>query len=133
MRHVDATTLAVTDPEERAPATQANEWTTPAVTTPASGPATGNETGISIAADNGGMIGSLLKDGGVAMVLASFMLFGVLLAFTPDTRIALIAGLAWLVIMTAVFFTFVRGKGRERTVLPDDAAAAVDPAATGSR
>jgi len=83
VRHVDATTLAVTDPEERAPATQANGWTTPAVTTPASGPATGNETGISIAADNGGMIGSLLKDGGVAMVLASFMLFGVLLAFTP--------------------------------------------------
>lgn len=79
VRHVDATTLAVTDPEERAPATQASEWTTPAATTPA----TGNDTGIAIAADNGGMIGSLLKDGGVAMVLASFMLFGVLLAFTP--------------------------------------------------
>lgn len=79
VRHVDATTLAVTDPEERGPATQAGKWTAPAATAPA----TGNETGIAIAADNGGMIGSLLKDGGVAMVLASFMLFGVLLAFTP--------------------------------------------------
>ena len=58
----------------------------------------------------------------------------VLLAFTPDTRIALSAGLAWLVIMTAVFFAFVRGKGRERTVLPDDAAAVTPgPVATGSR
>ncbi len=75
VRHLDAVTLAVTDPEERGPATQANEWTAPALAAPANG--------ITIAADNGGMIDSLLKDGGVAMVLASFLLFGVLLAFTP--------------------------------------------------
>lgn len=75
IRHVDATTLAVTDPEERAQATLANDWTAPASAAPASG--------IAIAADDGGMIGSLLKDGGVLMVLASFMLFGTLLAFTP--------------------------------------------------
>lgn len=75
LRHVDATTLAVFDPEERAPATLANDWTAPNAVAPASG--------IAIAADDGGMIGSLLKDGGVLMVLASFMLFGTLLAFTP--------------------------------------------------
>ena len=68
----------------------------------------------------------------VALAFMAFVI--VLLAFTPDTRIALSAGLAWLVIMTAVFFAFVRGKGRERTVLPDDAAAVTtDPVATGSR
>ncbi|PZT86574.1 MAG: amino acid permease, partial [Gordonia sp. (in: high G+C Gram-positive bacteria)] len=44
----------------------------------------------------------------------------VLLAFTPDTRVALIVGLAWLVIMTGVFFTFVKGPGRQRAILPDD-------------
>ncbi|MDO8874765.1 MAG: protein-disulfide reductase DsbD [Pseudolabrys sp.] len=79
VRHVDATTLAVTDPDERAPATQATQWRAPAEAAPASA----SGTGIAIAADNGGMIGSLLKDGGVSMVLASFILFGVLLAFTP--------------------------------------------------
>lgn len=75
IRHVDATTLAVFDPEERAQTPLANDWTAPNSAAPANG--------IAIAADNGGMIGSLLKDGGVLMVLGSFMLFGVLLAFTP--------------------------------------------------
>ncbi len=75
VRHVDVTTLAITDPDQHDPATLANDWTAPVSTAPASG--------IAIAADNGGMIGSLLKDGGVLMVLGSFMLFGVLLAFTP--------------------------------------------------
>ena len=75
VRHVDATTLTVTDPEERAPATLANDWTAPTSTAQASG--------VAIAADEGGMVHSLLKDGGVLMVLGSFMLFGTLLAFTP--------------------------------------------------
>lgn len=75
VRNVDATTLAVTDPVQRAPTTLATDWTAPASAAPASG--------IAIAADDGGMIGSLLKDGGVLMVLGSFMLFGMLLAFTP--------------------------------------------------
>ncbi|WP_210289723.1 protein-disulfide reductase DsbD [Rhodoligotrophos ferricapiens] len=77
VRHVDVTTLAVTDPQQRAPATQAHEWTAPISGAPALA------SGVTIAADNGGLIGSLLKDGGVAMVLASFLMFGVLLAFTP--------------------------------------------------
>ncbi len=77
IRHVDVTTLAVTDPQQRAPATQAHEWTAPISGAPALA------SGVTIAADNGGLIGSLLKDGGVAMVLASFLMFGVLLAFTP--------------------------------------------------
>lgn len=75
LRHVDATTLTITDPEEHAPATLANDWTAPTSATQSSG--------IAIAADDGGMVGSLLKDGGVLMVLGSFMLFGALLAFTP--------------------------------------------------
>ncbi|WP_409339810.1 amino acid permease [Kocuria carniphila] len=75
-----------------------------------------------------------LPGGRVSTYLAlAFMAFViVLLAFTPDTRIALIVGLAWLVIMTGVFFTFVKGKGRQRTVLPDDAALPTEPAGAGS-
>ncbi|OJY74127.1 MULTISPECIES: protein-disulfide reductase DsbD [unclassified Rhizobium] len=75
VRHIDAATLTVAAPEERTPTALANEWTAPSSAAPVNG--------ITIAADDGGMIGSLLKDGGVAMVLASFLLFGVLLAFTP--------------------------------------------------
>ena len=75
-----------------------------------------------------------LPGGRVSTYLAlAFMAFViVLLAFTPDTRVALIVGLAWLVIMTGVFFTFVKGKGRQRTILPDDAARTGDPASAGS-
>ena len=76
-----------------------------------------------------------LPGGRVSTYLAlAFMAFViVLLAFTPDTRIALIVGLAWLVIMTGVFFTFVKGKGRQRTILPDDDAALTgDPTGDGS-
>lgn len=75
VRHVDIATRAVTNPEDRAPATLANSWSAPPMAAPTSG--------IAISADSGGMIGSLLKDGGVLMVLGSFMLFGTLLAFTP--------------------------------------------------
>lgn len=75
VRHVDATTLAVLDPEKRGQAPLASAWTAPSSADPA--------IGIDIAADKGSMIGSLLQDGGVLMVLGSFVLFGALLAFTP--------------------------------------------------
>lgn len=80
IRHVDATTLAVIDPgggalQIRVPAALASEWTAP--------PSAAPSGGIAIDAGSGGMIGSLLQDGGVLTVLGSFLLFGVLLAFTP--------------------------------------------------
>ncbi len=78
VRHVDAATLAVTDPDRRAPATLANQWTAPETPQPAQ-----QTGGIAVAASDGGIIGGLLKDGGVFMVLGSFLVFGVLLAFTP--------------------------------------------------
>lgn len=75
VRQVDAASLAISDPREHAPSSLANAWSAPSSPTPVSG--------IAIAEDNGGMVGSLLRDGGVLMVLGSFMLFGTLLAFTP--------------------------------------------------
>ena len=68
-----------------------------------------------------------IPGGRVSTYLAlAFMAFViVLLAFTPDTRIALVAGLAWLATMTAVFFLLVRGRGREHVRLPDEVSATV--------
>lgn len=39
--------------------------------------------GITIAADSGNMVNSLLHDGGLPLLLGSFLLFGIALAFTP--------------------------------------------------
>lgn len=39
--------------------------------------------GITLAQDGGGLVPSLLEDGGVEWVLASFVVFGIVLAFTP--------------------------------------------------
>ncbi len=39
--------------------------------------------GITLAQDGGGLVRSLLEDGGAGWVLASFLVFGILLAFTP--------------------------------------------------
>lgn len=75
IRHVDVKTLEISNPDERARIPVADQWTEP-TTAPADSP-------ITIANDNGGLVGSLLTEGGVRMVLASFLLFGVLLAFTP--------------------------------------------------
>ena len=75
VRHFDAGTLAVITPGSQAKTALAQEWSAPAPEAPA--------VAIAIAEDDGGMVGSLLARGGVLMVLASFMLFGVLLAFTP--------------------------------------------------
>lgn len=40
-------------------------------------------SGITIAADSGNMVNSLLHDGGLPLLLGSFVLFGIALAFTP--------------------------------------------------
>lgn len=74
-RRIDVKTLAITSPGEHTRATVANQWSEPITSTPS--------RPITIADNNGGMVGSLLTEGGVLMVLGSFMLFGVLLAFTP--------------------------------------------------
>lgn len=74
-RRIDVRTLAITSPGEHTRATVANQWSEPITSTPS--------RPITIADNNGGMVGSLLTEGGVLMVLGSFMLFGVLLAFTP--------------------------------------------------
>lgn len=74
VRLIDAKTLSISEPGDHAPAAIANEWSAPASSAP---------TAIAVAEDNGGMVGSLLTQGGVWMVLGSFMLFGMLLAFTP--------------------------------------------------
>lgn len=76
-RQVDMSTLAVTDPDRHAAAgALAGDWTEPDLASAA-------PSGITLAGDGGGMITSLLKDGGVFMVLGSFLLFGAALAFTP--------------------------------------------------
>ena len=75
VRRIDVKTLAITNLGEHTRAAVANQWSesiTSAPTRP-----------ITIADNNGGMVGSLLTEGGVLMVLGSFMVFGVLLAFTP--------------------------------------------------
>jgi len=44
---------------------------------------TSQVSGITIAADSGNMVNSLLHDGGLSLLLGSFLLFGIALAFTP--------------------------------------------------
>jgi len=75
VRHVDAATLAVSSDGEPARSALAQQWSAPVLENSAGA--------IAIAADSGGMVGSLLQRGGIPMVLASFVLFGLLLAFTP--------------------------------------------------
>lgn len=75
-RQVDAATLAVTDPDRHAAGPPAGHWREPELAGTA-------PSGIALAGDSGGMVASLLKDGGVFMVLGSFLLFGMALALTP--------------------------------------------------
>lgn len=75
IRYVDMKTLAITERQDRAAASLANEWSTPGTVA--------SESVIAVATDNGTMVSLLLKDGGVLMVLGSFLVFGFLLAFTP--------------------------------------------------
>ncbi|WP_367718672.1 protein-disulfide reductase DsbD [Nitratireductor sp. GISD-1A_MAKvit] len=79
-RRVNALTLAVIKPQPPQ-ATAPVEWVTeeaPAATAPAAS----EDTGFALAEDDG-LIQSLLGRGGVFLVLVSFPLFGLLLAFTP--------------------------------------------------
>lgn len=72
---VNLATLSVSEPGAQLSSIASSQWT------PKDSPT--EPVGITIADDSGGMVGSLLHEGGVTMVLASFLLFGVLLAFTP--------------------------------------------------
>jgi thiol:disulfide interchange protein DsbD len=74
-RRIGGATLAISASGNRPTATLANQWSAPEPFAP-----TGT---IDIAENDGGMVGSMLDRGGVPMVLGSFLLFGVLLAFTP--------------------------------------------------
>lgn len=77
-RHVDPISLALSDEGARSEAATAGEWQAPASAEAAP------PSGIALAADeDGGLIASLLKDGGVPFVLGSFLVFGIALAFTP--------------------------------------------------
>ncbi|WP_295808265.1 protein-disulfide reductase DsbD [uncultured Nitratireductor sp.] len=79
-RQVNALSLAVTRPEaSQAPAPV--EWITEEAPT-AAAPAASEDSGFALAEDDG-LIPSLLGRGGILLVLVSFPLFGLLLAFTP--------------------------------------------------
>ncbi|MGB3897246.1 MAG: protein-disulfide reductase DsbD domain-containing protein [Mesorhizobium sp.] len=75
VRHVDATTLAVGTDGGPANTALGQQWSKPVPEKSAGA--------IAIAADSGGMVGSLLQRGGIPMALGSFVLFGMFLAFTP--------------------------------------------------
>ncbi|MDN5925994.1 MAG: hypothetical protein L0I29_02825 [Hyphomicrobiales bacterium] len=74
-RHINGVTLAVSAPGDHATTALAGQWSAPEPPKPSGA--------IVIAENDGGMVGSLLAQGGVPMLLGSFMLFGLLLAFTP--------------------------------------------------
>jgi thiol:disulfide interchange protein DsbD len=74
-RHVDAATLAVAASDKHAATALASQWSAPEESAPPSP--------IAIADNDSGMVASLLARGGVLMLLGSFMVFGILLAFTP--------------------------------------------------
>lgn len=80
-KRVDLTTLMVVDADTPTKAvTQASvPWQSST-----NQAASGRASGITLAADSdGGVVSSLLKNGDVPLVLASFALFGIALAFTP--------------------------------------------------
>lgn len=73
-RRVDLTSLQINDSGASRAVASSDEWQAPAVT----------PGGIALAAESdGGMVAALLKNGGVALMLGSFLLFGMALAFTP--------------------------------------------------
>ncbi|MBS7700077.1 MAG: protein-disulfide reductase DsbD [Chelatococcus sp.] len=88
-RNIDPATLAISGPARPAATSTADAtplantaplagaWTAPAASRAAA------RSGISLSGDTSGMVASLLGDGGALMVLASFLLFGMALAFTP--------------------------------------------------
>lgn len=74
-RQVDLATLAISDPGKRGTGIIGQGWTEPAPAASASS--------VAIADDSGGMVADLVKDGGLPLLIASFLLSGVALAFTP--------------------------------------------------
>lgn len=75
VRYVDASTLKISAPPENPSPSLANAWV--------DRDAAPTQSGITIAEGDDSMVGALLEDGGVPLVLGSFLLFGILLAFTP--------------------------------------------------
>lgn len=77
-RHVDPVSLAITAPSAKPTNTAVSKWPAP----PANNEP--NRGAIVLATDDGGgLVASLLRDGGISVVLGSFLLFGIGLAFTP--------------------------------------------------
>ena len=79
VRQIDLATLAVAAAPPQATSSVADAWSAP----PARAPAQAAPGGVIAVDDGGGMVSALLNQGGALVVLGSFMLFGVLLAFTP--------------------------------------------------
>ena len=74
-RHIDLSSLQIADSGAPRAVASSGEWQAPAATQGGS---------IALAAESdGGMVDALLKNGGVALMLGSFLLFGMALAFTP--------------------------------------------------
>lgn len=74
-RHIELSSLQITDSEAPPAIASSAEWQVPAAT-PGGGIALATES-------DGGIVAALLKNGGVALMLGSFLLFGMALAFTP--------------------------------------------------
>lgn len=70
----------------------------------------------------------------LASILTGAFMLGVivLLGIYPDTRVALYVGGIWLVLLTAAFKLWVRGKGLDRAVLVDESSAATVAQSTTS-
>lgn len=74
-RRIDLSSLQITDSEAPPAVASSGEWQAPAAT-PAGSIALATES-------DGGIVAVLLKNGGVALMVGSFLLFGMALAFTP--------------------------------------------------
>lgn len=74
-RHIGLSSLQITDSEAPPAVASSGEWQAPAATPGGS---------IALAAESdGGIVAALLKNGGITLMLGSFLLFGMALAFTP--------------------------------------------------
>lgn len=74
-RRIDLSSLQITNSEAPRAVASGGEWRAPAATP-------GGSIALATESD-GGMVAALLKNGGVALMLGSFLLFGMALAFTP--------------------------------------------------
>jgi thioredoxin:protein disulfide reductase len=77
-RHVDLISLQITDSAAPRTVGSSREWQAPIAKAALPG------GGIALATESdGGMVAALIKNGGLALMLGSFLLFGMALAFTP--------------------------------------------------